>query len=120
MNAIRAKIGKLTNVAAIKASEVLQSVSTRAMAIIEIVESVGSSARGRDYLLVNRGVESRGNRRADHEINRRIDEVVASHSNRSNQLLRECGFESIRCDIGEWTDAKCQALARRNFHGSLT
>ena len=80
MNAIRAKIGKLTNVAAIKASEVLQSVSTRAMAIIEIVESVGSSARGRDYLLVNRGVESRGNRRADHEINRSINGVVAGHS----------------------------------------
>lgn len=47
MNAIRAKIGKLTNVAAIKASKVLQSVSTRAMAIIEIVESVGLSAKGR-------------------------------------------------------------------------
>jgi hypothetical protein len=91
------------------------------MAIIEIVESVGSSARGRDYLLVNRGVESRGNRRADHEINRSLS-MKSSQAilNRSNQLLREWGFESIRCDIGEWTDAKCQALARRNFHGSLT
>ena len=41
MKAIRAKSGKLTKVAAIKASDVLQSVRTMAMAIMAMVDSVG-------------------------------------------------------------------------------
>ena len=41
MNAMRAKMGKLTKVAAIKASEVLQSVRTEAIAIMEKVDSIG-------------------------------------------------------------------------------
>ena len=41
MNAILAKIGKLTNVAAMKASEVLQRVRIDAMAIMAKVASVG-------------------------------------------------------------------------------
>ena len=47
MKAIRANIGKLTKVAAIKASEVLHNVKTDAMAIMEKVDSIGWSDNGR-------------------------------------------------------------------------
>ena len=87
MKAIRAKIGKLTKVAAIKASEVLQSVK------IDANGHHGESGEHRlkrerqNNLLVHRSVERRGHGCADHEINSGIDKIITSHANGSDQLL---------------------------------
>ena len=47
MNAMRAAAGKVTKVAAMKASEVLQSVRIPDRVIIERIERTESDARGR-------------------------------------------------------------------------